>query len=606
MRNSMWLTVIGVFAVLALSVCGRGATPQAVDLAQLAGWNIVIDVEATPAERYAAEQFASIIQQADGPALPIVTTTDRSDRHIFIGPGKAMQQSNVGFDTTDFDEEDLRYVARDGNISIAGGRPRGTLYGVYSFLEDQVGVRFLTADHTYVPPTGPYHPIGPIDRFYHPPLRMRWSYYGEINRQPKFAAQQRVNTVTRDPSLGGVSRIRNINHTFFRQIPSNVYGKNHPEYFALVNGKRLAPLDDPGYRTQPCLSNPQVLRIVTEAVLKELDEHPDQGNVAIVQNDNQNYCRCEQCAAIDEREGSPMGSLLTFVNAIADEVAKKHPGVKVGTLAYQYTRHVPKTVRPRPNVQIELCSIECCQIHPLSDDTCPLNKPFAQDIRDWAAVCDDLMIWNYNTNFSNYLLPCPNLRVIGPNVRFFVAHHATGIFMQAPGNAVSTDLCELRNYIIAGMLWDPSRDVQRLTDEFIDLHYGKAAPPIRRYIDRLLDEAAASGKHHHCFAGNASQYGLDASTLGPWGVEQFEQALKLADDPQVRRRVEKAAIGAYRLAISPVWAVKDPAKVDPKLLDTMRPLLRRFLELCAAHHVDRAREHDAFTVDRTRLEQLLK
>lgn len=602
MRVAMWMMIV----LGAMSLGVDAAPPRAVDLSKLVGWDIVVDPAATAAERYAAEQFAAIIQQADGPALPIVSAVDRPDRHVYIGPGQAMRAANVGFDTADFGDEDLRYVARDDNIAIAGGRPRGTLYGVYSFLEDQVGVRFLTADHTYVPALGPYHPIGPVDRFYHPPLKMRWSYFGEINRQPAFAARLRVNTVTRDPALGGISNIQNINHIFFRQIPSNVYGKDHPEYFALVNGKRLAPLNDPGYATQPCLSNPDVLRIVTGAVLRELAEHPEQANVAVVQNDNQNYCRCEQCAAIDAREGSPMGSLLTFVNAIADEVAKKHPGVKVGTLAYQYTRHVPKTVRPRPNVQIELCSIECCQIHPLVDETCPLNAPFAQDIREWSAICDDLMIWNYNTNFHNYLLPCPNLRVIGPNVRFFVAHHATGIFMQAPGNAMSSDLCDLRNYLIAGMLWDPSRDVRRLTDEFIDLHYGKAAPPIRRYINQMLDDAAASGKHHHCFAGNAAAYGLDATTLGPQAVGWFDEAMKLATDDVTRRHVQKASIGAYRLAIDPVWSASDPGKVDPALLQKMRPLVKRFLELCATHRVDRASEHQAFEVDRARLEQLLK
>ena len=52
-----------------------------------------------------------------------------------------MRTSNVGFETGKLGEADLGIVIRDGNIAIAGGRPRGTLYGVYTFLEDYLGDR---------------------------------------------------------------------------------------------------------------------------------------------------------------------------------------------------------------------------------------------------------------------------------------------------------------------------------------------------------------------------------------------------------------------------------------------------------------------------------
>ena len=72
-----------------------------------------------------------------------------------------------------------------------------------------------------------------------------------------------------------------------------------------------------------------------------------------------------------------MGTLLRFVNAVADAVAERYPDVLVDTLAYQYTRNVPKLTRPRRNVIIRLCSIECCFRHPLTDETCPENRSTA-------------------------------------------------------------------------------------------------------------------------------------------------------------------------------------------------------------------------------------
>ena len=299
-----------------------------------------------------------------------------------------------------------------------------------------------------------------------------------------------------------------------------------------------------------------------------------------------------------------MGSILTFVNAVADAVANKHPGINVGTLSYWYSRKPPRAIQPRPNVQIQLCSIECCLIHPIDDPLCPKNVEFCQDMRGWGGISKNVSIWNYNTNFSNYLLPCPNLRVIEPNVRFFVANQARGIFMQAAGNARSAELSDLRNYLISGLIWDPSRSGARLIDEFLSLHYGKAAPPIRRYLNLIHDTAEASGVHRNCFAGKGDQYGLTAETAKQ-ALALFEIALGLAESPEVAGRVEKASIGAIRLAIDPVWGRQDASGLDAELLARSRPLVARFLELCAKHGVDQASENEPFEKARERLAKLM-
>jgi len=411
----MYRNIVPMIILLyVLVVCPVSATvPSGVNLAKLANWEIVIAEDASPSEIYAAEEFQSYFSQASSIRLPIVSkpepTTD-GQHHIFIGSGPAMRASNVGFSTDEFGEEDFRIIVRDDNIAIVGSPQagtRGTLYGVYTFLEDYVGVRFLTVDHTYVPMVGTWRVIGPLDRFYHPSLRFRWSYYGETNRNPAFATQIRVNTVTTDAKLGGKTGLNLINHSFYRYLSSQKYGKEHPEYFALVDGERKLKVGGGG--PELCLTNPDVLRIVTDSVLDALRKNPSMENISVSQNDNDKYCRCPRCAAIDEREDTPMGSLLTFVNAVADEVAKEYPDVMVGTLSYWYSRKPPKTIRPRPNVQIQLCSIECCVLHPINDPKCEKNVQFCQDLANWGKMCNHISIWNYNTNFRNYLLPCPNL-----------------------------------------------------------------------------------------------------------------------------------------------------------------------------------------------------
>jgi len=583
-------------ALLMCSVAGCAA-PRGVDLAAMDGWDIVVAPDSLPSEQYAAEQFQTFFAQATGKRLPIVNEAKGRARHVFIGPGEAMRKSRCGFDTDEFGPEDLRYVARDDVIVIAGGRPRGTLYGVYCFLEDRMGVRFLTADHTHVPRIEGARVIGPASRFYHPPLEFRYPYYGENHKDHAFAARRRVNTVSGEEKLGGRARQRLINHSFSRYVSLRTHGKEHPEYFSLIGGKRRVDVDHDWswHGTQLCLTNPDVLRLTVEGVLRDLEKHPDWRNISVSQNDNDHYCRCPLCSALDEQEDSHMGALLTFVNAVAAKVAEKHPDVYVGTLSYWYSRKPPKMMKPRPNVQIQLCSIECCLIHPINDPNCPLNVRFCRDMKDWGEICDNIYVWNYNTNFSNYLLPCPNLRVIEPNVRYFVANGAKGLFMQAAGNAMGAELSDLRNYIISGLIWDPTRSGQALMDEFLDLHYGRAAPPIRRFINLVHDRAEASGLHRNCY-GWAVSYGLDRE-VAQAGLNAFDEAMKLAETDQVRARVEKASVCAYRLAIEPaaLLAYRVPveelkARVTPEVVAQMRPLLRRFFEVCDRHGVTMANE----------------
>jgi len=586
------IIVYGVLIVNALGSASRGS--DGVNLAAMQGWDIVVACDAIAAEQYAAQEFQRLLAEATGVEMPIVITTDRPDRHVFIGQSEPMRASHVGFDIQGFGDEDLRIVIRDANIAIAGGRPRGTLYGVYTFLEDYVGVRFLTYDHTFVPKVGPWRVVGPVDRFYHPPLGFRWSFCSETNDNKPFSVRGRNNTVADEAALGGRTAIGLINHTFYRYLPVEAFGQEHPEYFALVNGQRkFHSGDNP---PQPCLTNPDVLRIVTEAVLAELRERPEARNVSVSQNDafpeHQSWCHCEQCAAIDEREGSHMGSLLTLVNAVADEVAKVRPDVLVGTLAYQHTRKPPRHLKPRPNVQIQLCSIECSILHTIDDPAADKNAAFYRDLLEWGRICDNIFIWNYNTNFGNYQLPCPNLRIIEPNIRCFVANHARGIFMQGAYTSLASELSDLRNYMTANLLWDPNRSGAALMDEFLGLHYGRSAPPIRRFIDLVHDHAQASGLQTGC-GGQAKDFAIDESIVQA-GLAAFEEALALADNDTIRRRVEKASICAYRAAIEPVWKVSGENPVGDEVAQQAKPLVARWINLCRRYGVTQVYETKPF------------
>ena len=546
------------------------ATRSDLTISAMQDWRITVSDDATVAEQYAAEEFQSWFNQATRLTLPLVTTQHNANSdsgQIAIGA-----LATLG-------DEDIQITVESGQVQIRGGVPRGVLYAVYQFLEELIGIRFLTADHTHIPDASALQiPCGSYT--YSPPFSFRWSYYRENSENPAFAAKRKVNTVTDAENLGGKTQQQLINHSFHALVPYGTYGESHPEYYALVDGKR--DTNTHGGGPQLCVTNPEVIEIAAASAIQQLTERPEATNISVSQADTAAYCRCEVCETLNEAEGTPMGSQLTLVNAVAERIEKVHPHVKVGTLAYWYTRKPPKTIKPRHNVQIQLCSIECCTLHAIDNPDCEQNQAFCQDTNEWGKICDDIWIWNYNTNFRSYDLPFPNLRSIEPNVRYFLHNNAKGVFMQANGNGLTGEFSDLRNYLISHLIWNPQLDTEALLNEFVNLHYEAAAPPILEYITFLHDNAETKGLHPRCFP-TPEDVGLDAESARTI-FDYFQQALALTEKPEIQARVEKASIPAYK-AMLVAGGEMQPEK--------RRTLIDEYIALCERYNMSHAAEQQA-------------
>lgn len=578
MKQALALLLPAMFAT-------SGLEAEQLEVNALKDWCIVVAPDAISSERYAAEEFQSLARDALGTELKIVETAptdgndDNDDNAVRIGPGALLAKDEARLDAAALGEEGCYIDIGSGSIAIAGGRPRGTLYAVYEFWERYGGVRFLTFDHTYIPADIAEASI-PCERYIRKPVfSFRWSYYRENREHPAFAARLRCNTVTRDEKLGGITRQKLISHSYDKLIPVQEYGKEHPEYYSLYGGERHTTHRKD---TQLCVTNPEVLKIVVDKVLEQVKKHPEQQNVVVSQNDNQIYCRCPTCEAINQREESPMGANLAFVNAVAERVVEVYPDVMIGTLAYQYTRKLPKTIRPHKNVQIQLCSIECCTHHAIDDPTCPRNRQFMADLKAWTGATDNVYMWNYNTNFSNLDLPFPNLRNIGRTVKCFADHNIRGVFMQANGVSLSGEMSDLRNYVIANCLWRPGLDSWKLTEEFCRLHYGKAAETIIEYLAFMNDNVDEKKLHPICFC-SAPELGITPDVARK-AVAMFDKALAEAENDVVRDRVEKASISAFKAVVSTHgdFHFDDDGLCRIKLPDGIG---ERYLELLDRYHV---------------------
>ena len=435
---------------------------------------IVVCNDASPSELTAARELQDYLKQISGVELPVKRAAECQEKvpHIFIGYNAEYGKK---FDVAQPEDryEGFTYRNVGKNIWIYGGKQRGTMYGVYTFLEREFGVRWYTKDYTKLPETESWS-FSSLSHSEAPAVAIRQMDYFDTQNDA-FLAHNKVNSIWNSKrndygDLVGYWRC----HTFEHFVNSGKYFSSHPEYFSLRDGERKP-------YTQLCLSNPEVLELCKSGMLQVIKDFPDYWVYSLSQNDNQLYCQCDRCCEIANKYGGQSGLLLWFVNQVADEVKQHHPDKHISTFAYQYTRGVPVGITPRDNVVIRLCSIECCFGHPLSE--CDHNKPFMEDLRRWKDVAGKLFIWDYVTNFRQYLAPFPNFRALSPNIKTFIDNNVIGIFEEGQYQSTGGSFADLRAWVLNKLLWNPDQDVDVLVKEFISDYYGPAAPYVQEFYD---------------------------------------------------------------------------------------------------------------------------
>lgn len=526
---------------------------------------IVVSFDATAAERHAAAELADHFTRIAGTAFPITNAAPSAVTTIVLREDPLLGP------------EQYRLKASPGTrrLIVTGGRPRGVLYGVYGLLADHFDCRWFTPEFTHLPPRTRLLVPDELDETSAPRFEYREVFWTEAF-DGDWAARNRLNSshARLQPHHGGKISYGPFVHTFERILPVAQHFDAHPEYYAMINGTRVRE------RTQLCLSHPEVLSHAIAAVRRWIAEQPTASIFSVSQNDWLNPCACPSCKAIDDAEGSHAGSLITFVNAVADAIAKDHPQVAIDTLAYQYTRKPPKTVRPRPNVIVRLCSIECCFAHPLDGCPEPSNTSFVEDLRGWSRLTDRLYVWDYTTDFAHYLLPFPNLGVLDQNLRTCAANGVAGVFEQgAYSKGGGGELAELRSWVLAQLLWNPQRDGASLIREFVHGVYGTAAPAVQRYLDLRAAALQRAGNHVRIYAG-PHRPDLLPVDVAAWRAALDEAQVLAGNDAALRARIRRLQM--------PVWYAQ--VARGPSPAGTLRTAASNLAAAAIAEHLTDFRE----------------
>jgi len=461
----------------------RGRTPDCA---------IVRAADASPAVVYAAEELRDFTERMTGVRLAVVEVGGAAkpvipQKAVFLNCSRrsAKMQHVAGLG-----DDGFRLKVNGDDLSIVGGGPRGVLYGVYELLERFGGCRWYASWHTVVPRLDAFSVPDSLDDEQKPAFLCRddhWRDYFDGD----FAARNRVNGGRNGQKErhggdtwrfgGGLGNC----HTFNTLLPPDRHFAAHPEWYSLVKGRRIKA------NTQLCLTNPDVLRNVVSNVLSRIRKDPGAKFYGVSQNDWGNWCECPACKAVDEEEGSHSGTVVRFVNAVAEAVEREFPDKIIETLAYQYTRKAPAKTKLRHNVVPCLCSFECDFSRPLDKSPYHQNVQFLDDLSKWGSQTDCLYVWDYVTDFCCYMHPFPNVYAMQANLKIFRDSGVKMLFEQGAPSGRHAAFAELKGWLAAKWMWNPDLPAEPLIADFFGGYYGKAARFVRVVFDEMHRREAA-------------------------------------------------------------------------------------------------------------------
>lgn len=520
------LTLVAAAAVL-LQAC-----TEAIVTDGRAGASIIVPASAPVEVMRAAKELQAYVLKTSGAELAIRTDdaprTERVEIRLAVTPLGIVAG---GDPASQLVHEDGYTIQSSGRmITIMGGSPRGTLYGVYDFVERVLGVRWFM-------PTEMGEDILPAKTIPVPEL--------EIVKNPAFPS---VSGFTWAGGPGAedwelrsrvlVGRAVSFGHNWYNihRYSKETFEKN-PEMFAMVGGKR-------GYSTQLCTGNPEVVKVSAEAARRYFKANPEAPLFSISPNDGNGWCECDRCRKIDELYGITDGSLadrfVHYANEVLADLEKTHPDKRVGIYAYAEHTAPPRRAKPRRNYETALTHQPWafCHVHAIDDPSCPANREFLSYLKGWLALTKHVGVYEYYGHFFAFT-PWPIVHSIRRDIPLFKKLGVERFISETQQNWANQGI---NFYVAAKLVEDPSRDVDALLGEYFWRFYGKARDPMRRYFDLWEDamrQTSVAGDRGYAWLSMFTPALVsDAGLL----LKQAE-ALAQSDSEKVQARVALARMG---------------------------------------------------------------
>ncbi len=449
---------------------------------------VIVAPEPPEAGRDPGAELQHYLQAISGAKLPLLRQPAPGKPQIFVGGQPALQRLGTDWAQLKLGRDGFLFRTVGPDVVIAGETNFSTLLAVYAFLERHLGCRWYWPGKIgEVIPQRQTVAVGRLDETHRPDFALRWVGSGD------WALHNGCNVNTKQP---GEFRTKYFVHTFARLLPADEYFDQHPEYFPLINGRRVRPTKERP-QVNLCTSNPGVAEAVARTIDRLLEADPSLDMISVDPMDTQTFCQCDACRALDE-PGAPYERkvsrrLVLFYNRVGELVRRKHPELLLKSIAYHSYVAPPAdaSLRLGPNNVIQFCRFQC-HSHSLNDSNCPLNAGFNRWLIGWTKICDHVMLYEYYYKASWVGLPWPIVHTLRADLPYFKRLGLMGLATQYTSGMATNGL---DFYVAAKLLWDADCDVDALLDDYFSRFFGPAAAPMRKYHDLLERRALESGVH---------------------------------------------------------------------------------------------------------------
>ena len=448
-----------------------------------------------------AQELQGYICRCTGATLEVTTwQPDFEGNTIHIGTNPRVAE--LGVTTEDLGPEGFRIWCSDRDLVLLGKDDLGQSHATYAFLERFCGVRWLwPGESGEVVPKFDTLEVEEGEWVEAPSFRMRHlpvMSYRNANEGWPNTFKGRIGEWRRRQKLGGQVVIQGV-HAFGSIAPPRIYYREHPEYYALVNGIRGGEQMDVVLKEPPdsylqfknwqlCTTNPDVIDLAVKWVQKKFDESPSSVVLNISPNDGLGFCECDRCRALDPDEttteitGTPhpilSDRIFTFVKQIAQRVSRTHPDRLLSILAYSFYRFPPRRFKKlEDNLIVQFCILGFTT-HYHKD----IQERDRERLRRWREFHPQLAIYEYLSNNHWPCIPRPVTQGIAQAIPEYCRAGARYFFGQSLSDWATNGV---NYYLAAKLLWNCEADPEQILGDYFHAGFGAAAEAIRDYFNEF-------------------------------------------------------------------------------------------------------------------------
>lgn len=443
----------------------------------------------------AADFMAATLERMSGSNGVRTAVKGGSESGFSIYVGRAANSALI--DLSDVKDDGYKLEIKPEGIYIVGKTDDAARNGIYDFLETHLECMYVSPENTYVP-IFPTVKLALEEKTVNPTITWRKVYQFESLLNGWYERLKMNGTVVKE----GENNMELYNewgtwcHSSFEFVPPEKYFDEHPEYYAKFLGKRRYQFNVLGrtFPTHLCYTNEEVYQIAEAELVKRIEANPEVKfwDFSIMDT----YfatCRCKECKKFNKEAGSEMGTLLAFLNRLADAIRDDYPDVYLSTLAYQRVKNPPKNMKCAPNLCINVCAFPGTQSYPYSTEGgIKASREFAERVVEWGKICDNILVWDYVVNFTHLKLPFPNFEFQKENLEFYLENNIRFVFHQGSREPMDEN-AEMRTYLLSRQLWDKDVDLLALAKKYVAVVYGDAAGLVEEYMDTANAAMIESG-----------------------------------------------------------------------------------------------------------------